>query len=80
MKWGEKQDIAFNRVKKALMSKPIVKVFDSKKEIVLTTDGNKLTVSSTLSQDGHLFMYLSRKLTWAKANYSNIDKEALAIV
>ena len=79
-KWGEKQDIAFNRVKKELMKKSVVKVFDPKKEIVHTTDATKLAVSAILSQNGYPFMYLSRKLTSAKANYFNTGKEALVIV
>ena len=50
------------------MKKPVVKVFDPKKEIVLTIDASKLAVSAIISQDAHLFMYLSRKLTSPEAN------------
>ena len=47
---------------------------------MLITDANELAVSVILSLYGHLFMYLSRKLTSAQTNYSNIEKDALAIV
>ena len=53
--------------KKSLMKKPIVKVFDPKKEIVLTTDESELAVSTILSQDSHPFMYLSRKINFGQS-------------
>ena len=78
--WNSKLETAFCKLKDALMKKPVVKVFDSNKEVVLTTDASGKAVSAILSQDNHPFMYLSRKLTKAEMNYSNIEKEALAIV
>ena len=56
-----------------------MKILDPKKEIILTTDASEFAVSAILSQD-HPIMYLSRKLTKAEVNNSNIKKEALAIV
>ena len=44
------------------MEKPIVKIFDPKKEITLATDASELAVSAILLQD-HPIMSLSRKLT-----------------
>ena len=55
---GEKNKISHSMgVKKTFKKKPIVKVFESQKEIVLTTDANKLAVSDILLQDGYPFMY-----------------------
>ena len=62
-----------------MSKKPVVKVFDSKKGIMLTTDASKHSISGILSQ-GHPVIYLSRKLTNTEFNYSNIKKEALTIV
>ena len=62
-KWGEKQDIVLN--------KPTVKAFDPKKEIVFITDVSESVVSEILLQECHSFVYLSRKLTLANADYSN---------
>ena len=78
--WTGEQEKAFNKLKRALVEKPVVKVFDPKKELTLTTDASERAVSAILSQDNHPVMYLSRRLTKAEINYSNIEKEALAIV
>ena len=57
-----------------------MKIFDPKKEITLTTDASECAVSVISSQENHPIMYLSRKLTKAEINNSNIEKEALVIV
>ena len=51
-----------------------------KKEVTLTTDASERTIAGVVSQEGHPIMYLSRKLSLAECNYSNTEKEALAIV
>ena len=63
-----------------MAKKPVVKIFDSKKDITLTTDASELSISGILSQEGHLIMYLSRRRTNTAFNYSNIEKEAFVIV
>lgn len=63
-----------------MAKKPVVKMFDPKKDMTLTTDASEHSISGILSQEGHPIMYLSRRLTNTKFNYSNIQKEALAIV
>ena len=60
--------------------KIVVKIFDPKKDTTLTTDASEYSKSGILSQEGHLIMYLSRRLTNTEFNYSNIEKEALAMV
>ena len=39
------------------MEKPIVKIFDPKKEITLTIDASECTVSAILSQEDHPIFY-----------------------
>ena len=75
--WSEEQQKAFDRLKVIMAKKPVVKIFDLKKDIMLTTDASEHSVSRILSQ-GHPVMYLSRRLTKTEFNYSYI--EALAIV
>ena len=78
--WSEKQQKAFDRLKVILAKKPVVKIFYPKKYITLTTDASEHSISGILSQEGRPIMHLSRKQTNAECNYSNIEKEALAIV
>ena len=63
-----------------MAKKPVVKNFHPKKDMTLTTDSSEHSIFGILSQEGHLIMYLSRRLTNTEFNYSNIEKEALAIV
>ena len=48
--------------------------------MTLTTEASEHSISGILSQEGHPIMYLSRRLTNTEFSYSNIEKEALAIV
>ena len=47
---------------------------------MLIIDASEHSISGILSQEGHQIMYLSRRLMNTEFNYSNIEKEALAIV
>ena len=71
---------AFDRLKVIMAKKPVVKIVDPKKDITLTTDASEHLIFGILSKEGHPIMYLSRRLTNTEFNYSNIEKEALAIV
>ena len=53
---------------------------DLRKDITLTTDASEHSISGILSQERHPIMYLSRRLTNTEFDYSNIEKEALAMV
>ena len=77
--WSEKQQKAFDRLKVIMAKKPIVKIFNPKKDIMLTTDASEHSISEILSQ-GHLIMYISRRLMNTEFNYSYIKKESLTIV
>ena len=77
--WTQKQNKPFEASKKALTSKPVIKIFDPKKEVTLTTDARERVIAAVVSQEGHPIMYQSRKLSSAESNYSNIEKEGLAI-
>ena len=78
--WTAWQQTAFEYLKKALYTYPVVQPFDASKESVLITDASETSISAVLTQEGHPAMYLLRKLTQNERNYSNIEREALAIV
>ncbi|PAA85528.1 hypothetical protein BOX15_Mlig018181g1 [Macrostomum lignano] len=78
--WGAAQEAAFHQLKKLLSSGPIIQPYDRAKETTLTTDASEKAVAAVLTQEGHPVIYFSRRLTQAEARYSNIEREALAIV
>ena len=46
----------------------------------MTTDASEKAIGGLLSHAGHPVIYVSRKLSQAEKNYSNFEREALAIV
>ena len=46
----------------------------------MTTDASEKAIGGVLSQEGHPVLYISRKLSQAEQNYSNTEREALAIL
>ena len=78
--WGKMQQKAFEDIKKELCANPLVQPFSLQKETTVTTDGSEKAPGGVLSQEGHPVIYVLRKLTPVEQNYSNIEREALAIV
>ena len=83
-KRSEDQENAFNNLKTALMTKPILQYPDFSKPFNLTTDTSGYAISGVLSQ-GPIgkdlpIAYASRLLNSAERNYSTIEKECLAIL
>ena len=79
-KWTIRQQEAFQKIKEILSSEPVIRPFDVTKQIELTTDASENAIGAILSQEGHPVMFMSRRLSKAERNYSNIEREALAIV
>ena len=54
--------------------------FSLSKPVVLTVDASRTCVGAVMTQEDHPVLFISRKLTPAESNYSNIEREALAVV
>lgn len=83
--WGRDQENALKRVKDMLQSAPVLAHYDARKPLVLTVDSSAFGVGAVLSHvdeqgNEHPIAYKSRKLSSAQKNYSQLDKEALAIL
>lgn len=83
--WSNKSSEAFNKVKRLLCSAEVLVHFDMTQESVVTCDAGPLGVGAVLSArapDGteRVVAYASRALTPAERHYSQIHKEALAII
>ena len=79
-KWEKPQEDAFQDIKRALAAYPMIQIFDPKKITTVTTDASETAVSAIISQNNHPVLYLSRRLSSAEQQYSNIEREELAVV
>ena len=83
--WGQRQKDAFKSVKDLLMSSRVLVHFDDSLPLVLACDASPYGLGAVLSHrmpDGteRPVGFSSRTLAKAEQNYSQLDKEALAIV
>lgn len=84
-KWDDKCQKAFDTLKQAFTTAPVLQHFDPEKPITLETDASDYAIAAVASQpdaDGKLrpIAYRSRKMDPAELNYEIHDKEMLAIV
>ena len=83
--WGRKQNEAFKAAKSALQDDSLLVHYDESKPLVLACDASQYGLGAVLShviEDGkeRPVAYASQTLTPAEKNYSQIEKEGLAII
>lgn len=82
--WTDEQQNAFENLKSALTSSPVLRHFDEKLPIEVHTDASDLGLGASLVQreDGETrpVLYASRRLSDAEVKYNTTQKELLAIV
>ena len=82
--WTAEQQNAFDTLKEALTSAPLLIYPDFTMEFVVTTDASDVAIGAILSQgkigEDKPIAYASRVLNKAERNYSTTEKELLAIV
>ena len=83
--WDHKQVKAFQVAKNALQGDALLVHYDNSKQLVLACDASQYGLGGVLSHimdDGQErpIAYTSRILTAAEKNYSQLEKEALAVV
>ncbi|XP_055701692.1 uncharacterized protein K02A2.6-like [Phlebotomus papatasi] len=82
--WSDECQKVFEESKKLLTKDTVLELFDPEKEIVLTTDASPYGVSAVLSHvvDGieKPVIFISSVLSDAEKNYSQLHREALAVV
>ena len=83
--WSGACEKAFQKLKSAFVTAPILRHYDPTKETVVECDASDYVCSGILSQydeDGvlHPVAFMSKKLLPAECNYEIYDKELLAIV
>nr|KAG5696632.1 hypothetical protein BaRGS_034093 [Batillaria attramentaria] len=84
-KWGEEEQAAFEQLKQVLSSDQVLVHFDPEKPVGLACDASNVGIGAVLFHrypDGseRPIANVSKTLTAAERNYSQIHKEALAII
>lgn len=83
--WDEKCQTAFDALKKAITSEPVLTIFDPEKPTELETDASDYAIAGQIGQrdeQGRLkpIAFFSAKLKGPELNYPIYDKEFMAIV
>ncbi|UYV77262.1 hypothetical protein LAZ67_15000280 [Cordylochernes scorpioides] len=83
--WSAKHEQAFQTLKNALISQPVLYIYDPSKPCHLFTDASSLGVAGVLKQPDeqgilHPIGYFSRKLHPYEQNYAASEIETLAII
>lgn len=82
--WKEEQNNAFKAIKSLLSSWRVLTPFDPCKPLVITTDASPVGIGAVLShrtEEGeNPIGFVSRSLNQAERNYSQTEREALAII
>ena len=74
------QDKAFQELKQAVSSTPILRYYSMADEVTLQCDNSQTGLGAALVHNGQPVAYTSRALTDAETRYAQIEKELLAIV
>lgn len=77
--WESEQLTAFEKIKTALTTLPVLAYFDKDKDHIIQTDASKMGLRAVLLQDNQPVIYASRALTDTEHRYSNIERELLGI-
>ncbi|XP_037520549.1 uncharacterized protein LOC119397183 [Rhipicephalus sanguineus] len=82
--WDAAQQQAFQEIKEAITSRPVLALYDPRKRLIVSSDASSYGLGAVLFQkDPHgnrrPVAYASKTLTSAEAGYSQIEKEALGI-
>ena len=83
--WGKPQQDAFDLLKDAMLSNPVLAHPDQTKPFLLETDASNVAIGAVLSQqqdDGRYrpVAFLSKSLSPAEKNYDTYNQELLAII
>ncbi len=81
--WTDRQDQAWSTLKEAVSQEPVLKFFDPKRQIKISSDASQNGLGAVLLQqhgeDWLPVVYASRALNSAETRYAQIEKEMLSI-
>jgi hypothetical protein len=80
LQWTEVAHVAFEDLKKAMSSTPVLALPDFQQQFVVETDPCDRGVGAVLSQNGHLVAFFSKDLSAANQKLSAYEKEFLTML
>ena len=78
--WNYQHEALFQKVKDELRECTVISFYDPHMHTPIVVDGSPFGLGAALTQDGKPIAYASRSLTAVEQRYSQIEREALAIV
>lgn len=83
--WGTNEQNAFEELREALITPPILAHPDMEKPFIVSTDASSFATGGVLKQLGddgliHVIAYTSRNMNSAQRNYSATERECLAVI
>jgi hypothetical protein len=82
--WKNEQQLAFEQLKKAVSSAPVLAIPDESLPYVVTTDASGFAVGATISQDHgqglQPIAFMSKKMLPAERSYPTHEQELLAVI
>lgn len=78
--WTKNCETAFQLLKKALVSAPVLALPNFSKPFVVETDASDTGIGAVLQQEGHPIAYVSKALGPKHQGLSTYEKESLAIL
>ncbi|KAG8480865.1 hypothetical protein CXB51_025483 [Gossypium anomalum] len=78
--WTEKQQEAFERLKKVLTEAPLLIQSESGKDFTVYSDASHVGLGCVLMQEGKVVVYASRQLKPHEGNYPTHDLELAAVI
>ena len=82
--WGDQEEKAFNGLKRAMVTAPVLQLPDFEREFTVTTDASRVSVGAILQQDFgsglQPICYESKKLNPTETRYGAYERELLGIV
>ena len=79
-KWSQEAQVAFEQLKQAMSSAPVLALPNFEKEFVVETDASGVGIGAVLLQEGHPIAYLSKTLSAKHQLMSTYEKEFLAVI
>ena len=78
--WTSDMQQEFENIKQAMANAVDLTHFDPTKPTIIETDASLKGLGAVLIQDGKPIKFLSKSLTQTESNYSNIERELLAVL